>query len=173
MAVYRHIDPFHPSSVPDNSAALDRLLDEMRSGPFHLRHPRLADMVVEALHYNAEVLSHYVMHAFVVMPNHVHLLLTPAVALPKLTKSLKSITAKRANQTLGLTGQPFWQEESYDHLVRDGRELERIRLYIELNPVRAGLAHEASKYRWSSAGWQPGVALPTRASAPLDRSICK
>ena len=45
-------------------------------------------MIVEAIHYNASVLGHYLLHAFVVMPNHVHLLATPAVPLPKLTKSL-------------------------------------------------------------------------------------
>ena len=63
-----------------------------------------------------------------------HLLLTPAVALPQLTKSLKGITAKRANVLLGLTGQPFWQEESYDHLVRQELEFQKIRRYIEQNP---------------------------------------
>ncbi|MEN6601573.1 MAG: hypothetical protein ABFD86_04095 [Bryobacteraceae bacterium] len=54
--------------------------------------------------------------AFVVMSNHVHMLLTPHVAVPKLLGSLKSITAKRATQILDLTGRPFWQEESYDHV---------------------------------------------------------
>jgi putative transposase len=71
--------------------------------------------------------------------NHVHLLVTPAVALCKLTKSLKGITAKRANAMLALTGSPFWQEESYDHLVREEGEFYKIRRYIEENPVRAGL----------------------------------
>jgi REP element-mobilizing transposase RayT len=75
-------------------------------------------MIVEAILYNADILGHYLLHAFVVMPNHVHLLATPAVALPKLTRSLKGITAKRANKMLSLTGNPFWQKESYDHLVR-------------------------------------------------------
>ncbi len=105
-----------PASLSSGQAfaALDRLLDEARSGPFYLRQPALADMVVEALHYNASVLAHYTLHAFVVMPNHVHLLLSPQVPLPKLTKSLKGITAKRANAMLGLTGNSFWQEESYD-----------------------------------------------------------
>jgi putative transposase len=84
------------------------------------------------------------------MPNHVHLLATPAVPLPKLTKSLKGITAKRANTILGLTGTTFWQDESYDHLVRNSPEFERIRNYIEQNPVRAGLVRESSDYRWSS-----------------------
>jgi hypothetical protein len=73
-------------------AVLDRLLDEARSGPFYLRQPAIAEMVVDAIRYNAEVLGHYVPRAFVVMPNHVHLLLTPGVALPRLTKSLKGIT---------------------------------------------------------------------------------
>ena len=109
-------------------------------------------MVVEAIRYNADNLGHYVLHAFVVMPNHVHLLLTPAVPLPQLMKSLKGITAKRGNAILGLTGRPFWQEESYDHVVRDSREFERIVNYIEENPVRAALVSRAGDYRWSSAG---------------------
>jgi putative transposase len=137
-------------------AAMDRLLDETRSGAFYLRQPAIADMIVDAIHYNAQVLGHYVLHAFVVMPNHVHLLAAPAVALRKLTKSLKGITAKRANAMLALTGRSFWQEESYDRLVRHEREFEKIRNYIEENPVRAGLVKEASEYRWSSAGWGKG-----------------
>ena len=132
-------------------AVMDRLLDEACSGPFYLRQPAIADMVVEAIQYNADVLGHYALHAFVVMPNHVHLLATPAVALPKLTRSLKGITAKRANAMLGLTGSPFWQEETYDHTVRNEREFEKIRSYIEENPLRAGLAKEAAEYPWSSA----------------------
>src|ERR1700690_3704641 len=71
----------------------------------------------------------------------------PAVPLPKLTKSLKGITAKRANAMLALTRNPFWQEESYDHLVRHMTEFEKIRNYIEENPVRAGSAGQASDYR--------------------------
>jgi putative transposase len=81
---------------------------------------------------------------------------SPHVPLPKLTKTLKGFTAKRANQLLGLAGSPFWQEESYGHLVRDEREFERIRGYIEQNPVRAGLVSEERLYRWSSAGWPTG-----------------
>jgi REP element-mobilizing transposase RayT len=66
-------------------------------------------------------------------------------------KSLKGITARRANPMLALTGASFWQEESYDHLVRDESEFQKIRRYIEENPVRAGLARASSEYRWSSA----------------------
>ena len=146
-------------------AAMDRLLDEACAGPLYLRQPAVAGMMVEAIQYNARILGHYVLHAFVIMPNHVHLLATPAVALPKLTKSLKGITAKRANAMLGLTGGPFWQEESFDHLVRHAREFERIPNYIEGNPVRAGLVREASEYRGSSAGWATG-------GSPADQGVC-
>jgi len=133
-------------------AVMDKLLDETRTGSFFLRQPAIADMVLDAIYYNSDVLGHYTLHAFVVMPNHVHLLATPAVPLSKLTKSLKGITARRANVMLGLTGKPFWQEESYDHLVRNDEKFNRIRGYIEENPARAGLVADASKYRWSSGG---------------------
>jgi REP element-mobilizing transposase RayT len=109
-------------------------------------------MVVEAIQYNAAT------------PNHVHLLATPVVPLPKLTKSLKGITSKRADAILAMTGSCFWQEESYDHLVRNEREFEKIRRYIEENPVRADLLREAKEHRWSSAGWV------TRGS-PADQGV--
>jgi putative transposase len=147
-------------------AIMDRLLDEARSGAFYLRQPRIAAMVVEAIQYNANILGHYGLHAFVVMPNHVHLLATPKVALPKLMRSLKGITAKRANAMLALTGHPFWQEESYDHLVRDQSEFENVRNYIEENPVRAGLVTEASEYRWSSAGGATGGSPADHGARP-------
>jgi len=57
---------------------------------------------------------------------------------------------------LGLTGTSFWQEESYDHTIRDDREFAKVLSYIEQNPVRAGLVKEASEFRWSSAGRATG-----------------
>src|SRR5207245_1958271 len=98
-------------------AALDRLLDETRGGPMYLKQPAVAELMVDAIYYNAVVMRHYVLHAFSVMSNHVHLLVTPKVPLPKLTRSLKGITAKRANVMLGRTGKPFWQEETFDRNV--------------------------------------------------------
>lgn len=71
---------------------------------------------------------------------------------------------------LALTGQPFWQEESYDHVTRDEREFEKIRSYIEENPVGAGLVRNAGDYRWSSAGGPPGgsALLACRVCARLE-----
>lgn len=129
---------------------MDRLLDEARTGPLYLRQETVAEMMVEAIHHNASALEHYSLHAFVVMANHVHLLISPHAPLPTLMKSLKGITAKRANQMLARKGR-FWQEESYDHQARNDLEFERIRRYIEENPVRAGLVREPAEFPWSSA----------------------
>jgi putative transposase len=49
----------------------------------------------------------------------------------------------------------FWQDESYDRLVRSGTEFHRICAYIENNPVKAGLVDEAEQFRWSSAFRKP------------------
>jgi len=129
---------------------VDRQLDCTRQGPLSLRQPAIAQLVVDSIHRGAS-LDHYQLHAFVVMPNHVHLLLTPRVAPSRLLKPLKGCTARQANRILGRTGEPFWQRESYDHWVRDSAEFERIRRYIENNPVKAGLVARASDYPWSSA----------------------
>lgn len=131
-------------------AWVDRHLDRIRQGPLFLQQPAIAQIVVDSIHRGAS-LDHYQLHAFVVMPNHVHLLLTPRVAPSRLLKPLKGWTARQANRILGRTGEPFWQRESYDHWVRDSAEFERIRRYIENNPVKAGLVARPSDYPWSSA----------------------
>jgi hypothetical protein len=86
------------------------------------------------------------------MPNHVHLLMTPLVEVSKVMQSLKRFTAREGNRILSLTGQPFWQDESYDRLVRNQIEFARRAHYIEMNPVNAGLASAPEDFRWSSAG---------------------
>ena len=93
---------------------MDRLLDHARTGPLYLTRPEIASLVVEAIRNGRDTLDHYDLHAFVVMANHVHLLITPKVAVPRLLQRLKGTTACRANQMLRLTGRAFWQEETYD-----------------------------------------------------------
>ena len=92
-----------------------------------------------AIRYNAQVPAHYGLHLFAVMPNRFHPLLTPKVSLPNPTKFLKVITAERANAVLARTGRSFRQEETDGREVRQERKFERIRFYIESNPVRARL----------------------------------
>jgi putative DNA methylase len=143
--------------------ALDSLLDRATSGPLYLGMPEIAKLTVDAFRHGAERMRLYQLHAYVVMPNHVHLLITPMVQVAKITHSLERFTAKEANRVLGMSGQPFWQDESYDRLVRDQREFERIVCYVEHNPVRAGLSTVPEGFCWSSAegrlkiGQQDGI----------------
>lgn len=134
--------------------AMDRLLDACSSGPQHLKIPHIAELVVEAMLHLGNEMRRYDLHGFVVMSNHVHMLITPNIDVVAIMKSLKGFTARQANDVLRLSG-PFWQRESYDHLVRSATEFCRIRAYIENNPVRVGLVETPAQYRWSSAwsGW--------------------
>jgi putative transposase len=129
--------------------AMDRVLDESRSGPRYLAQSEVARVVAEAIEFRDP--EQYQLPCYVVMPNHVHMLITPSIEIPKLTQSLKRHTARQANLILGLTGRTFWQDESYDRLVRDRDEFQRVIRYIGNNPVRAGLAARPDGFPWSRA----------------------
>jgi REP element-mobilizing transposase RayT len=146
---------FPPADVSSGEAfvAMDSLLDQARCGPTFLRQSAVADLVMASFKRGVD-LGHYEMHSWVIMANHVHLLLTPHVSVSKLLGSLKTATATRANLLLRRTGQPFWQSESYDHVVRTELEFRRIQPYIENNPVSACLATTPEDYEWSNA-WRP------------------
>jgi len=116
---------------------LDQWLDA-GEGACVLRNSEAAAKVEEAiLHFDG---ARYYADEFAVMPNHVHSLLMPRPGSdPAGTlHSWKSYTAKEINRLLSLSGQ-FWIRESFDHIVRDEAELERIRDYIRRNPLKANL----------------------------------
>jgi carbamoylphosphate synthase large subunit/REP element-mobilizing transposase RayT len=103
-----------------------------------LKDSNLAKIVVNALrHFDRD---RYVLDAFAVMPNHVHVLVRLAEGQPlaDVLHSWKSFSAKTINKMLGRTGR-LWQEESYDRIVRDWNELVRYRDYIARNPEKSGL----------------------------------
>jgi len=130
---------------------MDRQLDTAATGPRWLLDERVAQCVVDALRYGEQQLALYQVRAWVLMANHVHLLIYPQAELPKITKAIKNFSARQANVILGRTGRPFWQDESYDHWVRSPVELQKIVRYMEQNPVAAGLVDAAENWRWSSA----------------------
>jgi REP element-mobilizing transposase RayT len=143
-------------------AAMDRLRDHPTSGPVFLRQPEIAEMVMCALSDGERRFERYELHSFVVMPNHVHLLVTPRVPSRKWLGPLKGFTGYEAIRMLGLRGTPFWQDESYDHLIPNDEGSARVKRYIEWNPVKAGLAALPEELPFSSAGRKPGG----RAEAP-------
>jgi REP element-mobilizing transposase RayT len=132
-------------------AAIDRELDKAATGPRWLLDERVAKCVVDALKYGQDNLHLYELRAWVLMVNHVHILIYPEAELSRITKSVKNFSARQANAILELTGRPFWQDESFDHWVRGPEELEKIVRYIEENPVSAGLVEKVEDWRWSSA----------------------
>jgi REP element-mobilizing transposase RayT len=130
---------------------MDRILDNARTGPLFLREPNIADLVTQAILDGESRFARYHLHAYVVMANHVHMLVTSHVVATKWLGPLKGFTAHEANRILSRRGTSFWQDESYDHLVRSDTEFGRIHDYIERNPVTAGFVAVAEQFRWSSA----------------------
>ncbi len=108
-------------------------------------------MFLEALRYGAADRQIYELFAWVLMPNHVHIVFRPMEPLSEILRWLKSATGKRANQLLGHAGHRFWQREYYDHWIRSEPELWRIIRYVERNPVGAGLVTRQEDWPWSSA----------------------
>jgi REP element-mobilizing transposase RayT len=129
---------------------MDRYLDTTRDGPMWLQNPAVAEIVEHAMFREVQ-LQHCRLHAYVVMANHVHILITPLLCPSVALQSLKGFSAREANRFLNRTGHAFWQAESYDHWTRSANEWTRVKGYIENNPVTAGLVHQAGDYRWSSA----------------------
>ncbi len=124
----------------------------LHDGDAHwLRQPEIARIVVDAIHFGAERMRRYDLHAFVVMSNHVHLLVHPHVEAAVILKNLKGITARRSNVVLGRVGKIFWLDESFDHWIRGEVEFAETKAYMEANPVRAGVVGRAEDYPWSSA----------------------
>jgi valyl-tRNA synthetase len=128
------------------SAQVEDWLDA-GSGSCLLRDPEVATIVGDALrHFDGQ---RYDLGAWVVMPNHVHALVTPrqGFALGDILHSWKSFTAHAINRKLGQTG-AVWQHESYDHIVRDEAALAKIQEYVDLNPEKAGIeVTQASRLR--------------------------
>ncbi len=119
------------------SEKTEKLLDN-GIGSCILKKPGLAQIVADALHYFNN--KRYVLDEWVIMPNHVHLLVKPIGdhKLQDILHSWKSFTANEINKRTGNKGQ-LWMHESYDHIVRNEKALDAIRHYIRQNPVKAHL----------------------------------
>jgi putative transposase len=94
----------------------------------------------------------FLLHEFVVMPDHIHLLLTPAsdVSLEKAVQFIKGGFSFRVKKELGFHDE-VWQQSFTEHRVKDAVDYEHHRDYIRMNPVRARLAGAPEEYAYSSA----------------------
>jgi putative DNA methylase len=111
----------------------------------------IAEIVKQSLLFG-ESQQRYQLHAWVIMQNHVHTLITPNTdqSVSKIVHSWKSYSASRANKVLDKTGQ-FWQQDYFDRFIRDEHHFFATINYIERNPVQAGLCERPEQWRYSSA----------------------
>ena len=135
-------------------------------GDCWLGEPEIAKLTADALRFFAG--HRYVLHAWVVMPNHVHVVVhpTPPHTLSSILKSWKGYTALQANRLLNRRGTSFWQDESYDHCCRDDEDRARCCAYTCMNPLNARLCARPQDWPWSSAyvgqpvGQTSGLPVP-------------
>jgi putative transposase len=110
------------------------------------------------LHYQAQ--RKYRLHGFVIMPDHLHVLITPAcdISLERAVQLIKGGFSYRLKSRC-----PVWQESFTNHRIRDVVDFEQHVEYIHQNPVRAGLVLEAAQYPYSSATSLSGAKAPSVA----------
>jgi len=165
-------------------------------GACHLHNPAVAEMTANALrHFDGE---RYHLHAWCIMPNHVHVIMEPIDdcrwrkperdALATILHSWKSFTAHQANKLLHRAGE-FWQEDAYNHIIRSDREYWFQLNYTWENPDKAGLrdwpwrwkvarpSRSGSPWRWkvarpsrSGSPWRWKVARPSRSGSPEEEA---
>ncbi|MBI2430180.1 MAG: transposase [Ignavibacteriales bacterium] len=147
------------SLYEEHFRVFDSHLDGSSSGPHWLRTDGIAQITADALQYaNGD---QYLLIAYCIMPNHVHIILAltgnngstiSAMGIPypltRILHSLKRHTARESNKLLHREG-AFWQHESYDHIIRDGKELQRTVEYVIGNPVSAGLVKNWEDWKWT------------------------
>ena len=120
-----------------------------------LRHPEVARYVQDSLlHFHTD---RYHLHAWCIMPNHVHILVEPLTDLATIIQGWKSFTARwilKQNKRLGLNipqADHLWMREYWDRYIRNPEHYRKAVDYIHHNPVKAGLCQSPSNWPWSSA----------------------
>jgi putative transposase len=107
-----------------------------------------ANLLIDTLyHYRG---SAYLLHEFVIMPDHLHVLLTPTTSLEKAVQFIKGAFSYRAKKELG-SNMEVWQKGFSDHRIRDASDYRIHQIYIQQNPVRKHLCERAEEYAYSSA----------------------
>jgi len=128
---------------------IEKYLDHGYGDAF-MKNPCVAEMVQkDLLHYDGES---YRLSSWVVMPNHIHFLITrsEAIELADIMQSLKSLTSHKANRILMRRGR-FWMADYFDRYIRNSEHFANTVRYIENNPVKVGLCRKPEDWPFSSA----------------------
>jgi putative DNA methylase len=122
--------------------------------------PEIAALTENALLYFDQ--ERYRLHGWVIMPNHVHVVVTPfeQQSLSAILHSWKSFTSKMANKLLSRSGR-FWSTEYFDRAIRNEAHYGNALGYIAMNPVKAGLCARPEDWRFSSS-WERRAPIHER-----------
>ena len=127
----------------------DNFIGKFKNSPFWLKNKNIAKIVKDSLFWGAE--KRYDLFAFCIMPNHVHIVIRPLsknkepFPLQQIMYDHKHFTAIEANKILKRKGH-FWQDEHYDHYIRNEKEFFNILNYLYMNPVKANLVEEPEEW---------------------------
>jgi len=118
---------------------------------------RVAELLLDTL-FSYRDQQKFQIHEFVIMPNHLHLLMTPGngITIERALQYFKGGFSHRVKKELGIASE-IWQRGYVDHRIRESSDYRQHREYIHGNPVRAHMVDAAEEYRYSSA--HPGYVL--------------
>jgi len=165
-----------PHSQADREEYHSRFTDQLQKwldagyGKCLLRQPQISKLVEEALgFFDGE---RYLLGTYVVMPNHVHVLVRPLEGhtLSEILHSWKSFTSNKINEALHSRG-TVWLDESFDALVRNEAQLEKYANYISENPGKAALNHSEFRLGCGKAGHSVGQASSLSGQAGEGKSV--
>ncbi|HEU5079540.1 MAG TPA: transposase [Opitutaceae bacterium] len=171
LAVFRKLEEIRRETPSLAPGFAERHLD-LGHGSCRLRDPQNAKIIVDAWKFFDR--QRYLLHAWVVMPNHVHVLfeLSEAWPLSKILHSWKSWSAKRIIEnergpSLPAGDARVWQREYFDRFIRNEEHYAAAVRYIHENPVKAGLVRKASDWEWSSAADLDVIRRQRRRTADI------
>ncbi len=124
-------------------------LDTNSKGPFWLHDEAVAKLVMDSLHFNDE--KEYDLKCAVLMGNHMHFVVETfqnSMPLQKILQNLKKFTGRQANCILERSGK-FWEEETFDKVIRDHEHFSNTINYCLNNPVKAGFVKAWQDWKWT------------------------
>ena len=119
--------------------------------------------------------SAYLLQEFVVMPDHIHVILTPKTSLEKAVQFIKGGFSYRAKKELG-SNMEVWQKGFSDHRIRDASDYQIHQIYVQQNPVRKHLCERAEDYPYSSAHGEfelDGVPQGLKPGSPEEQATAR
>jgi putative transposase len=128
------------------------------------RNERWAHLLLDTLnHYRGKA---YLLHEFVIMPDHLHAIISPLTNLEKAAQFIKGGFSYRAKKELG-SNMEVWQKGFSDHRIRDASDYRLHAVYVRENPVRKNLCERAEEYEYSSASGRYEVDPAPQGLKPL------